>query len=137
MQANSISFEDKRDLLEAMRILAGYDISLLELARLYTKISDELKGYNTTLQAVLDEYKKIHQERELSVKILRAVEVYINIKQKEGLARNYQTHIETTLYKFVEQFGRNTMLSDITAIQIENWLNSMKKMKLVDSPMSL
>lgn len=64
----------------------------------------------------------------------RAVEVYENSKQGNGLNENYSCKIANFLERFCEAFGDNTIVSSISSEKIETWINSVKKRVYADSP---
>lgn len=134
VEANNISIADRRDLLEAKRLLEPFDLPFIDAIRHYVNLSNEAISLKTTLRQIVDEYKKTENAKKSSVSLRRAVEAYANSKQGNGLTKIYSYKIANLLERFCETFGDNTIVSSISCEQIETWINSMKKRVYADSP---
>ena len=134
-EANNISFEDRKDILEAKRILENFDITFLDAIRTYADLSTELLEYKTTLPKVVEEYKNWAKIKKQSVSLRRAIEAFLDSKNQEQLTTvNYRRTLETELERFCESFGDKTIVAQISNIEIEDWLNNLKTRVYVDSP---
>lgn len=134
VEANNISIEDRRDLLEAKRLLEPFDLPFIDAIRHYVNLSNEAISLKTTLRQIVDEYKKTENAKKSSVSLRRAVEAYANSKQGNGLTKIYSYKIANLLERFCEAFGDNTIVSSISSEKIETWINSVKKRVYADSP---
>lgn len=133
VEANALSFEDRRDVLEAKRILSPLNVSFLDAVKTFANVSMELSEYGTTLSQVVDKFKEWYKAKKMSVSLRRAIEAYIDSKDTEILSSRYTERIANSLERFCEYFGDKKTVALITHTEIESWLNGMKTRVYSDS----
>ena len=132
-QANNISINDKRDLLEAKRILEKFDISFLNAVRNYAALSEETSECGVSLNEAVAGFKEWHKTKKQSVSLRRAMEVFVSARQNASLTQRHVGTMESVLERFCESFGDKRIVALITATEIETWLNGLKKRVYTDS----
>lgn len=134
VEANRISFDDKRELIEAKRLLEPYKISVLELAHEYIRLSKELAEYNVSIQKAVEEFKKVNKAKERSTSLQKAIEKYYDWLYTKELDEGYRQKVYANLKRFMKSLGNGKIVSLITSKEIEKWILSLTKFKLTDSP---
>ena len=80
-------------------------------------------------------FKRWEQLKKQSVSLRRAIEAFLDSKNKEQITTvNYRRTLETELERFCESFGDKTIVTQISNPEIEDWLNNLKTRVYVDSP---
>ncbi len=134
VEANSISFEDKRDLLEVKRLLEPLNISFLDAIKEFAQSTTELAKYGVRLSKVVETYKEWYKAKKISVPLRRAMEVYVETKKRDNLSKRHLEKIENLLDRFCEDLGNRKTVALITHHDIDAWLNGVRKRVYADSP---
>lgn len=132
-QANNISIDDRRDLLEAKRILETYNISVLNAVRTYATLSEELAECKVGLTEAVAGFKEFFKTTKQSVTLRRAIEVFLSAKENAGLSPNHISGMSSALERFCKTFGDKKIVALISPTEIETWLNNLKKRVYADS----
>lgn len=136
-QANNISIEDRRDLLEAKRILEAHDIGFLSAVRNYATLSDELSECGATLAEAVAGFKEWHKTKKQSVSLRRAMEAFLSSKENSDLSTKHINNMTASLERFCESFGGKKIVALITPTEIETWINNLKVRVFADSDVML
>ncbi len=134
IEANRISFEDKRDLIETKRLLAPLKISTLSAVQTFIRLSQDLQNYGYTLENAIDEFKKLSKVKERSITLQKAVARYEHSLYAKDITSNYRNKTIKNIERFTSAMGDEKVVSLITSKEIENWILSLKKREYSDSP---
>lgn len=134
IEANRISFEDKRDLIEIKRQLAPLNISSINAVQTFVRLSEDLQKYGYTLEGAIDEFKKLSKLKERSTTLVHAIARYEHSLYAKEITTNYRNKTIKNLERFTAAMGDDKIVSLITSKEIENWILSLRKKEYSDSP---
>lgn len=133
VEANRISPADRRELVEAKMLLAPLRTSLTNAVLTYVKLTKDLEPHGISLNRAIEEYKALSKLKERSVRLDFAIDRYCLSLQKKELSGEYLTGVERILFRFMESFERDRIVSLIGGKEIFHWLINLKKREYADS----
>ena len=133
VEANRISPTDRRELVEAKMLLAPLRTSLTNAVLTYVKLTKDLEPHGISLNRAIEEYKALSKLKERSVRLDFAIDRYCLSLQKKELSGKYLTGVERILFRFMESFERDRIVSLIGGKEIFHWLINLKKREYADS----
>ena len=133
VEANRISPTDRRELVEAKMLLAPLRTSLTNAVLTYVKLTKDLEPHGISLNRAIEEYKALSKLKERSVRLDFAIDRYCLSLQKKELSGEYLTGVERILFRFMESFERDRIVSLIGGKEIFHWLINLKKREYADS----
>ena len=133
VEADRISPNDRRELVEAKMLLAPLRTSLTNAVLTYVKPTKDLEPHGISLNRAIEEYKALSKLKERSVRLDFAIDRYCLSLQKKELSGEYLTGVERILFRFMESFERDRIVSLIGGKEIFHWLINLKKREYADS----
>ncbi len=133
VEANRISPTDRRELVEAKMLLAPLRTSLTNAVLTYVKLTKDLEPHGISLNRAIEEYKALSKLKERSVRLDFAIDRYCLSLQKKELSGEYLTGVERILFRFMESFECDRIVSLIGGKEIFHWLINLKKREYADS----
>ena len=133
VEADRISPNDRRELVEAKMLLSPLRVSLTNAVLTYVKLTNDLQSLGISLSQAIEEYKSLAKLKERSVRLDFAIDKYCYTLLKKELSSEYVTGVERTLARFMGDFGKERIVSLITGREIFHWLINLKKREYADS----
>lgn len=130
VEADRISPNDRRELVEAKMLLSPLRVSLTNAVLTYVKLTNDLQSLGISLSQAIEEYAKL---KERSARLDFAIDKYCYTLLKKELSSEYVTGVERTLARFMGDFGKERIVSLITGREIFQWLINLKKREYDDS----
>lgn len=133
VEADRISPNDRRELVEAKMLLSPLRVSLTNAVLTYVKLTNDLQSLGISLSQAIEEYKSLAKLKERSARLDFAIDKYCYTLLKKELSSEYVTGVERTLARFMGDFGKERIVSLITGREIFQWLINLKKREYADS----
>ncbi len=133
VEADRISPNDRRELVEAKMLLSPLRVSLTNAVLTYVKLTNDLQSLGISLSQAIEEYKSLAKLKERSARLDFAIDKYCYTLLKKELSSEYVTGVERTLARFMGDFGKERIVSLITGREIFQWLINLKKREYDDS----
>ena len=133
VEADRISPNDRRELVEAKMLLSPLRVSLTNAVLTYVKLTKDLEAHGISLSQAIEEYKSFAKLKERSARLDFAIDKYCYTLLKKELSSEYVTGVERTLARFMGDFGKERIVSLITGREIFQWLINLKKREYADS----
>lgn len=133
VEADRISPNDRRELVEAKMLLSPLRVSLTNAVLTYVKLTKDLEAHGISLSQAIEEYKSLAKLKERSARLDFAIDKYCYTLLKKELSSEYVTGVERTLARFMGDFGKERIVSLITGREIFQWLINLKKREYDDS----
>lgn len=130
VEADRISPNDRRELVEAKMLLSPLRVSLTNAVLTYVKLTNDLQSLGISLSQAIEEYAKL---KERSARLDFAIDKYCYTLLKKELSSEYVTGVERTLARFMGDFGKERIVSLITGREIFQWLINLKKREYDES----
>lgn len=133
VEADRISPNDRRELVEAKMLLSPLWVSLTNAVLTYVKLTNDLQSLGISLSQAIEEYKSLAKLKERSARLDFAIDKYCYSLLKKELSSEYVTGVERTLARFMGDFGKERIVSLITGREIFQWLINLKKREYDES----
>lgn len=133
VEADRISPNDRRELVEAKMLLSPLRVSLTNAVLTYVKLTNDLQSLGISLSQAIEEYKSLAKLKERSARLDFAIDKYCYTLLKKELSSEYVTGVERTLARFMGDFGKERIVSLITGREIFQWLINLKKREYDES----
>lgn len=118
VEADRISPNDRRELVEAKMLLSPLRVSLTNAVLTYVKLTNDLQSLGISLSQAIEEYKSLAKLKERSARLDFAIDKYCYTLLKKELSSEYVTGVERTLARFMGDFGKERIVSLITGREI-------------------
>lgn len=131
-EANNLSLDDNRRLLEAKRLLKPFNVDFLDAIKIYAEAVELLKDYDTSLLGAVKHFKKWNEAKKTSITLENAVGKYLDNIADRVSQRRLEDQ-KNRLERFIQYFKPSRIVATITAKEVEKWLDGLKKLEYVEN----
>lgn len=131
-EANNLSLDDNRRLLEAKRLLKPFNVDFLDAIKIYAEAVELLKDYDTSLLGAVKHFKKWNEAKKTSTTLENAVGKYLDNIADRVSQRRLEDQ-KNRLERFIQYFKPSRIVATITAKEVEKWLAGLMKLEYVEN----
>jgi integrase/recombinase XerD len=113
------------DAVRAADLLRPHGMTVFDAARLATESVVKLAPYGVGVGEAVNFYVETMRQRQASVSVERLVAEFLENRRAKGKSEIYLRDLDKRLARFVREIGPGRMMSDLQAVEVENWIHGL------------